>query len=188
MSKTNTNTAKNITAPKLPGTGKTAGTLPLTDPRRKLTRDEWKTLSKEDKAARKAARSAQRGPAKGRFVKLVLRYASRFERMEKLFSNEKPIAEALHNIAVEARGISGDIDELAETWAPAGKAPKHNFAAGMHVVLTDAKATEYKAILGEEVGELEVLNAVGRRVVCKSVKGGVRFFLEARHIKQVVKA
>ena len=180
-----TTTAQKTTpaAPKLP-----SKSLDVTDPKRKLTRDEWKGLTKEQKRARKAARSAQRGPAKQRFVKLVLRYAGRFERFGKLFEKDQEIAKSLASLVTDARGVASDIDELPESWMPAGKVAKHNFTAGMRVVLSEAKAKEYAETLGEEVGELEILNAVGRRVVCKAVKGGVRFFLEARHIKEVVKA
>lgn len=172
----------NNTAPKMPSTT-SQKSLDVTDPARKLTRDEWKGLTKEQKAARKAKRQAARGPVKARIVKLVLRYAARFDRLGKAFENDKPIQEALGKMSTGLRGVSSDIDELPDTWAPAGRKPQHSFTAGQHVQLVEAKVAHYAELLGEDIGEMVVVQAAGRRVVVKTVKGGVRLFLEARHIK-----
>lgn len=173
------NTAKKTTAPVMPARKE----LDVTDPRRKLTRDEWKGLTKEQKATRKAARQAARGPVKARMTKLVLQVSKRLERLSGKFEAEKPIQTALAQTSSILRTLSSDIDELPNTWSPSGRAPKHNLTAGMHVVLVEAKVAHYEELLGDDIGELEVISAVGKRVVVKTVKGGVRLFLEARHIK-----
>lgn len=180
MSNKNTATAKKI-APKMT----TRTDLPVTDPRRKLSREEWKDLSKEQKAERKQARQAARGPIKARMVKIVLKLAARAERLSRAFDAEKPIQEALLENAKTFRLISSDVDELADGWVPSGRKVQHSFKVGDRVVMVQAQIANYENLLGDDLGELEVMNAVGKRVVCKTVKGGVRLFLPAKHIMAV---
>lgn len=172
-----TNTAKKE-APKMPKQD-----FALTDPRRKLSREEWKSLTKEQKAERKNNRIKARGPIKGRMTRLVLSYSKRAERMASKFANEKPIADALLEIAKQARLVSSDIDELPDTWMPSGRKPHYSFTAGQRVHMVEAQVAHYEELLGEDIGELEIVSAVGKRVVVKTVKGGVRLFLPAKHIK-----
>lgn len=174
-----TNTVQKKSTPVLP----VRKDLPMTDPRRKLTREEWKTLSKSDKATRKQNRIAARGPIKARMVKIVLKLAARAERLSRAFDVEKPIQEALLENAKSFRLISSDVDELADAWMPSGRKVQHSFKAGDRVVMIEAQVAHYEGLLGDDIGELEIVNAVGKRVVCKTVKGGVRLFLPAKHIK-----
>ncbi len=160
--------------------------LPLTDPRRKLTRDEWKGLTKEEKAARKIARVAVRGPIKGRMVKIVLKLAMRAERLSKAFDNEKSIQDTMNAVAKNLRNVSADVDELADNWLPSGRKVENTYAAGDKVQLIDGKVKHFEDLLGEPIGVMEVINSLGRRVACKTSKGA-RLFLEARFIKAATK-
>ena len=165
-----------VSAPVLPDTT----SLPITDPKRRLTREEWKTMTPEQKAERKLARKATRGPVRDRFVKGIARTAGRFAKLAKRFEGT-----ALHVQFIDAekvlRNLAGDVSELPDGWTPSGKGPRFSLEAGTIVVLVESKLATYKDVLGDDE-TLTVKKVVGKRVVVETADG-VKLFLPTGHVK-----
>lgn len=170
-----------VAAPVMPDT--TA--LPITDPKRRLTREEWTAMTPEQKAERRTARKATRGPVRDRFVKGIARTAGRFAKLAKRFEGT-----ALHQQFIDAekqiRNLAGDVSELPDTWTPSGKAPRFTLEVGGQVTLIASKAAAYADDLHSENATLTITKIAGKNLSVKT-DDGLRLVLHSRYFRPASK-
>lgn len=161
--------------------------LPLTDPRRKLTREDWASMTKEQRTERRAAKRASRGPVASRYARAMARQASRLAKIARAFKNEGDIHGTLMGISQSLRDTAGDVDELGAAWVPASKggSVRAELVVGSLVTLVPSKLAQYTELLGEDVGSLTVVKVAGKRVVLQDASG-VKIFLPVVHVKPAV--
>jgi hypothetical protein len=114
-----------------------------TDPKTRLTREEVKALTPEQRKARRQARMAKRGPIKARFEKQVLSMERRLKRVIRLVGtdlDEDAGKEALLALGTIAKTIRG----LDENWKPSGsRGSAEEIAVGGSVGIRTKRIAEY---------------------------------------------
>lgn len=177
-----------VKPPSMPTETVDPSTLEVTDPRRKLSKDEWRALSPEQKKTRRAAVRAGRAPVKDRLSKAVGKIARRTERLAKIFSTEPSLHEAFVNTARVLRAVSGEIGELNGDWKPTkvagrGEPREAKFREGAIVRLVEKHRPQYEGLIEvDEMTGLRVDKVQGKnvRVVTES---GVKMFLPANRLE-----
>ena len=194
QTQTSKNTSKQITAPKQgtapakPPVVPTGSGLAITDPNRKLSRDEWRALSTEEKAARKSARSATRGPAKQRYTAKVGNVIKRAERLLPVLVGTDAHKHISHAIVALKAGRE-EVADLPATWQPAGAttgaAP---IEPGAMVNIRDTARAAYAGLLepAEMVG-LKVVKSLGSKLIATTA-AGVRMVIARNRIERAAKA
>jgi len=163
--------------------------LPITDPRRKLTKEERKALSPEDRKARRAAKQANRAPYAMRTSLLLTKFANKLGKISKMLSENKEIAESVHGCAEMLRDATIDLQELPEDFRPAKLRDEAiTYKPGSFVRLTDAKQEQYAELLDEKdmVG-LKVISQTGKNVALEAPHSKIRIVLPAGHVRPEMK-
>lgn len=186
----NKNSTAHATKPSAPNMPDTT-TLDVTDPKRKLTREEFIALTVEQKAKRKANKRAARGSHKQRVSKSLLRQSNKLEKLGRYFDNatdtaSKDLSKQIKKLVGEVRIAVSDVDSLPDSWVPSGRRVRVDFAPGMTVIMVDGKREKYEETLSEKLGELKVVRCIGRKVVVQT-DDGLRMFLPVGHVKQIEK-
>lgn len=174
-------TASRKVAPRIPMA--IAGTV--TDPNRKLTRDEWRALSPEEKRTRKDAKRANRPAVAARLAKNCDRLARRLGKMGQMLNTSNDGDAAIHGaLLIAAANILVARDNylaLPSDWAPkttstyVAKGPK--FAVGDTVAIHAKRRAAYDGLLSEaEMVSLKIVKVAGKRVVVVT-EGMTRMFL-----------
>lgn len=176
-------------APKIPAVAN-AKELPLTDPRRKLSKAERKGLTKEQRKARIENVRASRGPAKNRFVKSFSRLAKTIEKQSGAFATTE-IGEYLDEAVKRLRLAADEISELPTEWSPesgsAGTPKKFRFSVGETVAVVESKRKNYAGLLDDsELVSLEVLGQVGKHTRLLAQESGVKLVIESKHLVRAV--
>lgn len=168
------------------GTMPTMPTLGVTDPKRKLTREEWRALSPADRSARKAATRASRPELKTRLSRVSAKMSKRALRLATTFAGVAGVEESLRNAAMLLGASSLEMSTLPDGWRPAGrgnepKAPK--FQTGQAVKITASQRANYEGVIeADELDDLTVVAVKGKQVVVRTA-GGTRMFLPIKAIE-----
>jgi len=165
--KTTSTAAVKIEAPALPA---------ITE---KLTREQWRLLTPEQKAARKLARAKDRPNARARLTRTTGKLARRAARMSSIFEGE--IGKAFAAVGAQLQALVEDIHDLPETWTPnkVGGASTPRLAPGDIVRIHEKRRAAFEGLLeADELDGLRVVKIVGKRLVCKT-ESGVKLTLAA---------
>lgn len=162
-------TTKAITPPALPV---------VANATKKLTREEWRALSPEQKRARKEAKRASTSGA-GKLL-------SSLSRMEKMGRNISAALSGDEAAQATARKVLGQLGELRETlealpedWQPARKASsagtrEARFKVGDRVAIAEKRRSAYEGLI-DDMENLVVVTLAQKRAVLDA--GGVRIVL-----------
>lgn len=160
-------------APKPP----TEEELDVTDPRRKLSKEERSALTPEQKKERRKLAREARGPAKVQIEKQLNKLDTRLARIVSRFAGSEA-HEAGEALIKAMRVLRSDVAELPDDWKPAkasGGTMVARFEKGQTVELKERKRPQYKEILGGEF-ELKIEKVVGRQVLCRHASVGKLVF------------
>lgn len=163
--------------------------LPLTDPKRRLTKEELKSLTKEQRAARRAAIRSTAAPSKAKIARNIERTAKRLERVARMFGGEQAaLGSAVAAAVKQLRGVVVDMDDLPDSWRPTtGKTPRAAvaaLAAGDAVQIIEKRRAQYAQFVEpEHVAKLKLDRIVGNKVVVVT-PDGVKLFLPANVIEK----
>jgi hypothetical protein len=183
----------NVTAAKPPKVS-TVSDLSVTDPRRKLTKEELKALSKEERKARQANRAQLRGAPKARLFKQITSIEKRVARLVGKFKDATVAAETGETISDYLRkatnlvGAASElISELPDGWTPTRGRPKQarieNLEVGMTVALATNVREDFAAVVEtSDMDSLKVVKIQGKRVLVKT-PSGMPLFLEQRLLR-----
>ncbi|KKM86078.1 hypothetical protein LCGC14_1282620 [marine sediment metagenome] len=171
-------TAKRSTrrkAPKPP----TPEELDVTDPRRKLSKEERQSLTPEQKKARRQAARDARGPAK---VQIGAQLAKLETRLGKIVARlaDSDASEAGETFIKALRVLRSDVAELSDDWKPSrARGPvTSRFVEKQKVVLKEKKRAQYEGLLDGEF-EFTVKKVVKRQVLCWNKKTGKLVFRQS---------
>ena len=146
--------------------------LDVTDPRRKLSKEERQALTPEQKKTRRKAARDARGPAK---VQIGTQLAKLETRLVKLTHrlDGSDAAEASEALVKAIRVLRSDVAELSDDWKPARASGPvtARFVAKQKVQLKEKKRSQYTEILEGEFS-MKVEKVVGRQVLCRHPKVG----------------
>lgn len=177
-------------APALPAasrkmTAEQRAELPVTDPRRRLSKEERKALKPDERKARKAAILAKRGPAKGRYHRLVVKTAKRFSKIASMLAGSEQHAEAVET-AKKILDFAGTLDGLPADWKPAragASAQTAKFAPGDMVQIKPDQRGRFDGLLPkDELDGLVVVQCKGREVLVRS-ESGTKIFVQTKVIE-----
>ena len=171
--------------------------LPVTDPKRKLTKEELRALSAEDRAARRANIRAGKAPAKARIARNIEKTAKKMERLSRLFANDPALKTAMETAVKNMRSVVMDMDDLDESWRPAtklgngagGKAARvaASLAVGDTVQVVEKKRAQYAGFIdAADISKLTVHRITGNKVVVVAPSDGSKLFLPANVVEKVV--
>lgn len=140
----------------------------------KLTREQWRALSPEEKAARKLARAATRPSPKGRLTRTTSKLSRRAGRLSSIFGGD--IGKNFAQIAGMLAALSEEIAELPADWKPAGStsgaASTPRFAVGDIVAVHPKRRDSFAGLLeANELDGLRIVKIVGKRCVAQSESG-----------------
>jgi hypothetical protein len=157
--KTTSTAAVKIEAPALPA---------ITE---KLTREQWRLLTPEQKAARKLARAKDRPSARARLTRTTQKLARRAARMSSIFEGE--IGRAFATIGAQLQVLVEDIHDLPETWTPnkvGVSTPR--LAPGDIVRIHEKRRASFEGLLeADELDGLRVEKIVGKRLILRAESG-----------------
>lgn len=171
---------KIVAAPAIPALDGVTEMLDVTNPARKLTRDEWRGLSIEQKRARKDAKRASRPEMKARLAKNMERFARRVSKvlgMMDVDSVDSEVQETIQALTSAKRNLlhaSEAIRELPQDWTPAtpraagaaAKAKAPRISEGDMVMIAEKRRASYEGLLSsEDMTSLRVLKIHGKRAV-----------------------
>ncbi len=139
----------------------------------KLTRDEWRSLSKEEKAARKAARRATRGEtgnAKGRALRSLVLVDRIFARLHTRLEGFGDIQAQMKMVGVSVKQIALTLErEVPTEWKPAklaSKSLRHVYAIGDVICVRAHAKKHFDGIVEEsQLGTLKVVAAGEKRLI-----------------------
>ncbi len=168
--------------------------LPVTDPRRKLTKTERKAMTKDEKRARRTALAASRPPAKQRAHKLMTKFVERLSRVVNRFypadGDTADMREALDAAQATLSKISEDTMSLPDSWSPKGARSSKAAALtpGVIVRVADKHVEALKDLFAntKEMQRLKVLQVVGSKRVAVVTEGGTRTILKVGEVTPVV--
>jgi hypothetical protein len=160
--------------------------LPVTDPRRRLTSEERKALTPDQRKARKAAILARRGPAKGRFHKLVLRMHKRAAQIAARLDGSGDAAQDASGAAHALKQLAGAIDALPADWKPAagkGAARAPKFEPGTMVQIKKELRERYTDLIpADELDGLVVVACKGSEALVRA-EGGTKLFVPSKNLE-----
>ena len=148
-----------------------------------LSRDEWKSLSPDERKARRLARrEARRSSGMAAvYAKNLTRFATR---LAKIYYGVDPqsvlgidLKDAIDSLSSAHAGFA----KLPADWVPARRdssIPKAaRFAEGMSVQIAERRRSAYEGLLdASDMANLTVVKVAGKRLVVET-KSGVRLFL-----------
>jgi hypothetical protein len=141
---------------------------------RRLTREEWRKLPPEEKAARKAAARAARPAPVARLTRNTLKIAKRVERVAAMFpAGSKTNTDLLGAVGL-IRAASTDISELPADWRPttASAARSARIEVGAICSIHEKYRAEWVDLLGaDEIDGLRVVRLVKKNVLLQSESG-----------------
>lgn len=154
---------------------------------RKLTREEWKLLSPEEKKAARAAKRANRPSPAPRLGKNMARLVKRLARVVSMIdaskdgSEEQAAAECLGNARNLLDAAAGHFENFPANWKPVARAARgettSKFEAGQFVQIAEKRRASFEGLLeADEMLELRVVKVVGKKLVL-ATEGGVRMVL-----------
>ena len=154
-----------VKAPAVPAIDTKA--LPVTDPRRKLSKEEIKALTPEQRKARRTARMATRGPANKRVAKQFEQRVKGLDRFLRVLEGTPVVAELTKAIA-SLRGVAADLGDLPADWKPgSGGGGGTSFGIGDKVRIREKRIAEFEPMLEEEAKAVMVIAKVnGKKVLC----------------------
>jgi len=152
----------------------------------KLTREEWRALTPEQKAARKLAKKANAPALKARLARTVGKLVRRVERLRSIFEGEDAVTDELAIASVALHGALNGVDALSNDWKPAAgsanatSTPRLN--VGDLVDVHPKRRSSFEGLLdANELTGLHVLKVVGKRYVVQS-ESGTRLTLAVNQI------
>ena len=155
----------------------------ITDPKRRLTREEWREMSPEEKRARREARAAARPGVSARLAKNMDRFARRCRKVLAMLGEGDETENArlqMSRAVVSLAAAQEAFAELPVGWQPtrrAGAEREAKFAIGDFVSIHEKRRGNYDGLLdADEMSDLRVIKIAGKRLVVQT-EGGTRMFL-----------
>lgn len=142
--------------------------LPVTDHRRKLTKEEIKALTDTERKARRDSRIAARPSAKSRMIKNFDRSLRIVARYVKQLHGTEP-HDNLNEIVDHLRAASADLGDLPDTWRPAhAPAAGKSFAVGDKVQISEKRRAHFAFLEDEAGATMRITKVTGKKVVCET--------------------
>lgn len=168
-----------IETPKASSAPITAPALPTAVSLDKMSREEWRALTPEQKAARKAARAANRPSVRARLARTVGKLVRRIGRLSSIFAGQDGVTDELARAKAALDGALDTIALLPQDWTPKSVAvpgtPK--LAVGDIVAIHPKRRSAFEGLLeANELDGLRVTKIVGKRLVCQA-EGGTKITL-----------
>ncbi len=159
--------------------------LDVTDPRRKLSKEERQALTPEQKKARRKAARDARGPAK---VQIGTQLAKMETRLGRITSRlvDSDASEAGEAFIKALRVLRSDVAELSDDWKPArARGPvTARFVEKQTVRLKEKKRKQYEDLLDGNF-EFKVTKIAGRRVMCRHIESKTRYVFGQNELELV---
>lgn len=159
----------------------------VTDPTRKLTREEWRALSPDEKRARKEAKRTNRPELAARFAKNMTRFARRISKLSAMIDKNAhtDLARALTTAREALHEAAVGYEALPTGWQPLkseGVQREAKFGVGDMVDIHAKRRSNYDGLLdADEMTGLRITKVAGKRLVVQT-ESGTRLFLPSNAV------
>jgi hypothetical protein len=160
-----------------------------TAPKMKMTREEWRALSPDEKRATRVARRANRPNPAPRLGKTIARMARQCDKVADMLRKDEIGVEmdAAYALVMARSALTRVVEAFAALpadWRPLGHSAvgTSKFGAGDFVQIAEKRRSSFVGLLeADEMLELRVVKVVGKKLVLQT-EGGTRLVLPANII------